>query len=149
MPETRYLNIEDVPRIKSLAEQFYAEGNLPGELDFEIFRGWWEKWLSEGSGIIIAAEDENEILGVIGGLFSNSVTTGDLELNEMFWFMGENARGKGVGKALLYDFIHAGKSAAVDGISMVHLNDEVGQGLSEVFKGIGFKPLEVRYYMEI
>lgn len=148
MPDTRYLNIEDVPRLESLAEQFYAEGNLPGELDFDVFQGWWKKWLSDGSGIIIAAEDDGEILGVIGGLFGNAVTTGALELNEMFWFMGENARGQGVGKALLQAFIHAGKSAGAEGISMVHLCDEVGDRLSEAFKGLGFRPLEVRYYME-
>lgn len=149
MPETRFLDVEDVARLEPLAKQFYGEGHLPGELDWDVFRGWWEKWLTEGTGIIIAAENEGKLLGVIGGLFSPSVTTGALELNEMFWFMDRDARGQGAGKALLHEFIHAGRSAGVEGISMVHLCDEVGHGLAKAFQGIGFNPLEVRYYMEI
>lgn len=148
MAETRFLDADDVPRIQPLAEQFYGEGNLPGTLDWHLFKGWWQKWLSEGSGIIIAAEQGESLLGVIGGLFSPSVTTGALELNEMFWFMDRDARGHGAGKALILEFIQAGKSAGAEGISMVHLCDEVGDRLSEAFKGLGFKPLEVRYYME-
>lgn len=149
MFDIRFMDADEIGRLHPLAEAFYGEGHLPGELDFDVFQSWWEKWITEGTGIVLAAEREGNILGVIGGLFSPSTSTGDMILSEMFWFASPDARGSGAGSALLDRFVVAGKDAGADGVSMVRLTNELGEKLDGVLKKYGFRPLEVHYYLEI
>ncbi len=135
--------------MSTLANEFYAEGDLPGMLDEQRFLSIWEMWLSQGSGLVIGAWHGEQLVGAIGGLFSFSPMTGDLELNEMFWFVGREARKAGVGLDLLDRFEQEARGHQADRVTMVHLANGVGQKVGELLKGRGYAPLEVHYRLEL
>jgi len=138
-----------VEAMRPLAREFYAEGNLPGQLDEDRFLESWHTFIANELGLVMAAWEGDELLGVIGGIKAPSVMTGELELVEQFWFMGKAARGKGVGGALLNAFETAALSEGAARVIMVHLCDEVGEKLARVYEARGFRPLEVHYMKEL
>lgn len=140
---------DQIEAMRPLAREFYAEGNLPGVLDEDRFLNAWAGFVGSGLGVVIAAWDGDELIGVIGGIKAPSVMTGDTELIEQFWFMSKSARGGGIGKALKDRFEVEAKNEGAVRVIMVHLNDEVGEKLAGVYVRSGYRPLETHYVKEI
>lgn len=149
MPEIRFLDYDKVSAMESLAQEFYDQGFLPGEFNWPVFRTNWDCWLRSGAGIVIGAWDGDHLMGAIGGLFSEGFSTGELELSELFWFMGQDARGQGLGQQLLDEFIEAGRRAQARRVYMINLSDGSQSALDQFYRSKGFEPMEKRHVLEL
>ena len=149
MPVIRLILPHEAWLLEGLAEEFFGEGDLPGELDNDRFLSIWEMWLAQGAGIVIGAWREDVMVGAIGGLLAFSHMSGDLELNEMFWFVAATERKTGVGIRMLDAFEDEARKRDVVRVTMVHLANPIGEKVGEIFKDRGYAPLETHYCMEL
>ena len=98
----RELTYQDWQQVKEIYEQGIATGNAT----FQAAAPSWEEW--DGSHVqnsrIVATDDENNILGwaALSPVSGRCVYAG---VGEVSVYVSQNARGRGVGKALLKELI--------------------------------------------
>jgi L-amino acid N-acyltransferase YncA len=105
----RPLGRDDWPRVREI----YLEGILTGHATFESQAPSWERW---DSGHLrdcrFLAHDDAEVLGwaALSPVSSRPVYAG---VTEVSVYVGNTARGKGVGRALLSSLIHSSEAAGI------------------------------------
>lgn len=142
-------DLEDVEwrrDVEQLAYDFFNEAKLPGTFKPALFFASWRSYLLNGVGVLLYADCEKAVSGVIGGILSPSAITGDILLSEAFWFVDNAARGKIIGARLLLEFINIAKELHVDHVTMAHL---VTGDVSAVYTKLGFKLLETHYILTL
>lgn len=112
-----------------------------------------ERWVDRcelailGNAKIFGLKIDNQIVGGICIVFSNSMIDEVLECSELFWYVDEKYRGKGIGLLL-----HAEKYAKERGakrMTMVYLVNSMPQKLEKLYTRMGFRELERSYIKEL
>jgi GNAT superfamily N-acetyltransferase len=139
--------VADIPELYGLAARFYAESNLLGTFDAEMFRANWERILRENVGAIFLLKSGNWLAGALGGVVYPDMYQDRLVATEFFWFVKPESRGSGL---RLYDaFEKWAKERGCQQIRMVHLLDVMPERVSQIYLRLGFTPAEVHYIKEI
>jgi len=144
-----HLGINDIPRVVPLVQEFWAEGFLPGALTPDHFIQTCKNLMGNGSGLIIAAELDGEIIGAIGAIMCHSPNDGALMAHETFWFVTKKHRQGSAGKKLLDTLEEFAKERGATKVMMIRLTDEIGEKLDLVYKAHGYKPVEVHYIKDL
>jgi hypothetical protein len=137
----------DLPRLNDGAQEFYASSRFLSGFDLKRFCSVWESWIGNGIGTIFLLDDGEKIQGALGGLLYPDAYSPSLVATEMFWFVREDSRGKGL--ELYRAFEGWAKEKQADQIRMVHLLDSMPEKLEIVYKRLGFVPAETHYVKEI
>jgi GNAT superfamily N-acetyltransferase len=95
--------------------------------------------MQSDSGVIKIAVQEDKVVGVLGALIFPLYYSDTLAAQELFWYMDEEARGKGLGKKLLQSVEQECKDKGADVLTMVALQ---GTGVGSVYERNGYSPSE-------
>ena len=77
----------------AMGSLFFREAKLPGVFNAEYFQKTWSCLIANGCGNIWTVSKDDQIIGAIGGLQHPDICTGDLVVQEAFWFMHPSQRG--------------------------------------------------------
>jgi GNAT superfamily N-acetyltransferase len=102
----RVASIDDLDRLVELGVQFLTMHFIPGGFDRKSLRDSFIEWLSADNHpcrILVHIDDETCVLdAALGYMAAPAYWRRDqLGAKELFWWVAKEARGKGVGKALL------------------------------------------------
>lgn len=128
---------------------FFAEGNLPGGFDPDVFTRTFDNLIWSGRGIVLASyrlsEHNRTISGALGGVLAPSPFNGKLMAVEMFWFVIEEYRGSADGIRLLKAFEQWAVEQRAEMISMIHLLALQPEKLGKLYQRMGYHPVETNY----
>jgi len=139
----RKLEIEELHKITSLAEEFFSISGITGNFDIPFFIKNWEFFLSSGMGSIFVLDGDEGIIGGIGCIKVPDIITGKPVASEMFWYVKDGRRGDGL---KLFDEFE--KWADDQGCSikrMVHLSNVMPDELKRLYSRRGYREVEIAY----
>lgn len=139
---------EEIEQLTPMAKDFYAAGDLPGTIDTDMFVANWVNWINAGIGVVIGAVVDDRIVGGCGGLVAISPNDGELEAQEMFWYLAEEHRSSGLGLKCLEAWEQVCRARGAQRISMARLCNPLGEKIGKWLESKGYKPVEVRYYKD-
>lgn len=135
----------DMAALKSLGTEFYIESEMPGEFNFEHFISSLR--IAHRASILGLwfLEQDERIVGMIGGLLAPNVFTGKMIAVESFWFVtGEYRRGIS-GVRLLYAFIDWAIESGATAIHMGYMCNINPEHMAKFYMTSGFVPHETMY----
>jgi hypothetical protein len=138
-----------IPELVPLAQQFYAEGDLPGTLDPDVFCQRWAHFLFHGQAILLAAEVDGRLVGSIGAVLTADERDGRLVAHERHWYVTREHRRGPAGIDLFHAFQREARRKGAVRLSMAHLANGLGEKLKPLFLREGFQPAEVHYMRDI
>lgn len=139
-------------KLRSLApgaQEFYASSKFLRKFEIDKFVTFWKNMIESGMGTIIAAFDEGEPIGAIGGLAYPDPYSGEMTVQEFFWFVRPEHRGP-AGLRLYFaleKWAKEEKGATV--IRMAHLTDSMPEKLTRVYTRLGFEHAETVYSKDL
>lgn len=96
--------------------------------------------------IVIVAEKDKKIIGVIGGLISPSIfDSNQLFAQEFIWYVSKNERESSIGIRLLKAFEEECKRQKANLISMIRMNNLYADTLDRFYKMRHYKLMENHY----
>lgn len=134
---------DEVPMLLDGAREFFGEGKLMGELNPVSFVAGWQRLLLSGSGMLLGAYRERQLIGAIGGVILPDFPTGDVVAQEFFWFMIGDQRGSGV--RLLRAFEMRAAMRGAKRIMMMHLTALNSAAMGKLYARLGYTHLENIY----
>lgn len=135
----------DTLAVMDMAERFYLTTHYAsiGPFSHDAVVGIVK--LLHDTGILLLAQTEDEIVGMIGMIVSPlGFSPGFVGAHEVMWYITPEAQGNGAGKALLAAIEPACKGKGVDFIQMAHLHSSPKQA-GEIFARMGYAPTEHFY----
>lgn len=137
----RPVTLDEVPRLLPGAQQFFDEGYLSGTLNEKHFVSALRGFISNGTGIVLAAIENDEFLGSIGGVVYPDYATGDLVAGELFWYVPQEHRGI-IGVRLLKAFEAEAKKHGAARVYMIHLTDTRSEAFKDFYTRSGYRLVE-------
>ncbi len=130
------------------AREFYASSKFLRSFEIDRFVEFWRPILAAEIGVIFVAEDDGEIIGAIGAMSHPDPYSGELVVQEFFWFVRPGHRGSaGLRLYEALEFWARQKGAKV--MRMVHLMDSMPEKLSRVYKRLGYEQVEILYSKDL
>lgn len=147
--EIRPLALEDLLLCESFGHAFHAEKAIPGAFSLEVFLKNWSTFLGSGIGTIFGLWNGMNLVGGIGGIVVADLTTGELVVNELFWYVDPAFRKGSWPIRLLHEFRRWGREKGAVRLRMVHIlmpNESASTvRLAHVYRNMGLRPIEVAY----
>lgn len=130
----------EISRVLPLAERFFIESGEGGTFNPDYFMEWWSKVIASQYGAIVVSERNGQIIGMFGLLADKEYMTGDLVMDEVFWY-GDSSL-----------FPHAIKTAKKIGCKRMyisHTNSLTPDRLQKFYVKSGFQSKYTRYVKEL
>lgn len=136
---------EDIVKSVLLGEQFASQAGVP--FSPEHFTQRLLALHELGVLLFIIAEKSGTILGGIAGVCAQSLFADFYTVEELFWYVGKEWRGGGIGKKLFAAFIHQAQGRKARYVYMVDL--ETGDNVSEQYRKANFVKLESKWVLSL
>lgn len=144
------LQPNELYRLRHIGAQFAEAAKLPVPFNPAHFEAAWARIFELGMGIIMYEENEaGEILGILGGSFSQDLFSGRLVASESFFFVIPEARGSGISRRLIDAFEAEAYLRGAKQIIMVALASLNPEGVGAIYEKRRYSKLEVVYTKEI
>ena len=89
----RELTIDELDQCAPFGMAFHEEVGHPDPFSLASFLEHWEAFYTQGIGVVFGLfEDDDTLIGGIGGVLAKDITSGTLNLNEMFWYVQKDKR---------------------------------------------------------
>ena len=134
---------EDYDQLATIGQK-YANETLLGRLEPGNIAAIIKSCSS--NGIVLIAEVDDRIVGIIAGIFLSGFIKGKF-FDEVIWYVEPKYRGIGV--KLFRRALHLCEQAGCDGIGMTAYNNDQMDLVERFYKKNGFKEVERRYYKHI
>ena len=145
----RKAELKDVPAVVRLVKEFFEESLseygllLESKTIFETLENYAKNYIG------IVAEENGEIVGVVGGLVSSSIfDKGQLVGQETIWYVDKRFRGGVIGLKLIKAFEEECKIRGAKLIAMVNMGNLYTDVLDKIYKRRGYKLMERQYIRE-
>ena len=139
---------EELLELHKVLEPFYEK--MPyrkKRLDGGVWADKWMGLLEAEAGTVIAATENDKIIGGIGLLTYPAFEDDVLNTQEAFWYVKEDNRGAGV---KLYKAAEKyAKEVGSKRLAMIYLETSMPQKVETFYKRIGFKKAETTYIKEL
>jgi len=139
----RFATEEDRAEIERISDK-YARETLLGEMTDEQMAGLID--LCMGDGIVLLAERDSRIVGIIAGRFVEGFSLGKF-FEEILWYVEPGFRGIGI--LLFKKLMTSCAENQCSGVSMWAYCNEHLEGVDRLYKREGFKEIERKYYKKL
>lgn len=134
--------------LKEGAEEFYASSRFLTKFDIDKFVTFWKNAIESGVGIVLVALEDDEIIGAIAGMKYEEPYTGEVSVQEFFWFVRPGHRGM-AGVRLYKAFEDWAREKKATVLRMVHLLDSMPEKLERFYGHQGFVAVEKLYSKDL
>jgi len=139
----RFATEKDRAALEKIGQR-YSEETILGKLTNDQMTGIIDVCLL--SGVVLLAERDNEVVGIIAGRFIDGFSMG-LFFEEVLWYVNPEARGLGI--MLFKRLLKTCEDKGCKGVSMWAYCNEHLEGVDKLYKRSGFKEIERKYYKTI
>lgn len=139
----RAIQPNELNKLISMAQQFWDEGQIPGDFLPSVFERNWARLIGNGHGRIFAYFENNEPVGAIGIIIIKDINNDSKIAEEAFWFVSESSRRVGI-KLFNYAEKYA-KSSGCKRMSMRHLISLQPEKLGAFYERNGYSCIEHAY----
>jgi len=143
----REINIDELPALEPLAKAFYASSRFLRGLDMGRAIAAWAEFIKSGCGTIFAMFHLDMVIGAIGCIRYPDIYSGEPIATEFFWYVFPQHRGQGLN--LYYRFEQWARDTGCRQIRMAHLCDVMPDGMSVLYRELGYEPMETNYVKEL
>lgn len=144
------LSAPELPRLRKIGGLFAEAAKLPVPFNATHFEAAWARILELGMGVVLYEENEaGEILGVLGGSFSQDLFSGRLVASESFMYTLPEARGSGISRRLIDAFEAEAYLRGAKQVIMVALASLSPEEVGAIYEKRRYSKLEVVYTKEI
>lgn len=134
--------VNDLKDCLPCAESFHRVYDPSVEFSCDAFLRYWESILSTGQGFMIMVEHKDgDIVGGVGGVIANFMTSDVKNCIEMFWWVDPEFRGE-VGLKLYKEFEAEAKRMGAERLLMAYMQNSDPDRLARFYKSKGFTPWE-------
>lgn len=130
----------DIPLIMECAREFCAVLDHP--LNEDSYHAFWARTLLDDSGCIFLLQNDNEVVGGIGGVASSDPLSGMKIAIEMFWYVKQQFRQGMWPLRLLREFECWAKMVGCDSINMIHMEKSMPEDMKRIYGRLGFNLIE-------
>lgn len=137
----------DISRLVEMGRNFHASSIYADRVPFseESLSSSLASFLKSDSAVILVAEKDGGVSGVIGGVIGVNYLSGLLAASELFWWVEPDARGIGMPLLTAYEDEVSRRGARHSGMICPH-----GAGYVEkIYSKRGYAPLEGVFYKEM
>lgn len=128
------------------AVAFFNESKIDGVLNFKHFCDSWDNLIGAGAGVVLVNEKDGISNGIIGGLVSQCMMTGDLIATECFWWITPELRnGSPAGIRLFLKWEDIVRAMKVRRIYVGNLHEVNHARMQDLYQHLGYKSLETHY----
>jgi GNAT superfamily N-acetyltransferase len=144
----RIANKDDVPRLVELGLEFLSNHFIPGGYNRESLEASFHEWFADPehpARLLVYVDDRGLILGSLGYVAAPMYWNHDvLGSKELFWWVSREARGAGVGSALLEAY---GKDLDERGIQVGFMTtlDDSTAAAHRILRRCGWVQAEVNF----
>jgi GNAT superfamily N-acetyltransferase len=138
-----------IDAIASTIIAYYRNSSTLISIDLDVVKKNWYGFVSSGMAVVIVAEDQGKIAGVISGLHYPDPLSGRGVAQEVFWFVDPEYRYLGIGESLLKLFSAWAKVKGASAVRVAHLVDLRAEENRKLYESLGFKAAEVSYEKEV
>ncbi len=142
----RRVTEKEIPLLYSLAESFCASSAFIDPFDRDYFTQVWTALITKEIGVIFLLEEQERVVGMLGGIKYPDLQNGTMTATECFWYVLPEKRGRGM--SLLSAFEKWADSQGCKKKIMVHLMDSMPEKLKRVYEHKGYRAVEVHYVKE-
>lgn len=128
------------------AVAFFNESKIDGVLNFKHFCDWWDQAIGISVGVVLVNESEGKSNGIIGGLVSQCMMTGDIIATECFWWIAPELRDHSpAGMRLFLKWEEMVKERYAKRIYVGNLHAVNHDKMQDLYHRLGYKSLETHY----
>lgn len=143
----RQVTVQELAEVSILGPAFFSEGKLPGQFIQSVFISKWTLIIQNGMGFILGLFRDNRIIGAFGAVVAEDLNDAALVANECFWFVNQEARGRGFELLIAYE--EEARKRGVVRCSMIHLVSLQPDKLGELYERRGYRAVETSYFKEL
>lgn len=145
-PEIRQLTADELTLAVEMGPRFFTEAKLPGTFRPEAFLAFWRSFYGQGCGRMYGAFVGGTLVGVVGGLVTPDICTGELRCTELFWWLEPGHRSGRTALDLFAALEGWAAECECEAITFMFVHG-VGNGttLDKWYRRHGYEPLEVHY----
>src|SRR5438046_730546 len=118
------ISLEELMKLEAnteLANSFFNECGIPGIFSLQAFLHNWRMLLNNNMGAIWAYQSNGKTVGMLGGLLSPDMNTGEMTASEAFWYVLKDYRNSIESIKLLIYFEQWAKEIGAKRVVMAHL----------------------------
>lgn len=148
----RRATLEDLPAYTPMAKNFLASTPM-GEIipfDEEAFKIFYTNAMANPDLGAWIAEYDGKAIGGAGALaFPMYFNPAYVSVQEIWWWLEPEARGKGAGKAMYREIEQWAESKGAKALIMVALENGKTHKFEHLYARQGFKPMERTFFREV
>lgn len=141
------LTKEELWKLPVLAEEFYNSSSHLRGFKAEVAVTNWQKLIESDMGVVFGLKDGEDIIGMLGAMKIPDLHTGERLGIEIFWFVSESRRSKGL--LLVKAFEGWGKENRCSRLIMAYMQDLMPEKLEKLYEKLGYTLMEKSYVKEI
>ena len=142
-------NADDLNDCLPCAESFHKVYDPDVPFSKDAFLSYWKSILYTGQGFMIMVEHrDGDIIGGVGGVIANFMTSDVKNCIEMFWWVDPEFRGE-IGLKLYREFESEAKKLGAERLLMAYMNNSDPDRLAKFYKAKGFTPWEYHVIKDI
>lgn len=124
------------------AERFHSIYDPNVQFSGDQFKRFWNGVYGNHNGFIIGLYNEHsEVIGGVGGIITEFMTSEALTCVEMFWYVDEEYRGTWGIKLLKY-FEEMAKASGCVRIAMAYMENSMPERVQKLYTKMGYTPYE-------
>lgn len=141
---SRLLHEDEVSKLIPLGRLFFAESGSAGEFNPPHFASAWASSIAARTGFVLVNECDGSVVAALGAAIWRCPLTGDTISAENFYYSLPNHR-TAANIRLLRDYEQVAKARGAKRVWMVHLKNEAGERIGDLYTRRGYKPRESLY----
>lgn len=139
--------ITDEPDLVRMGEAFWSETPLSkvSKFDPNVLIDFIRVSSISPESSIWVAEGENGVCGVVGGISYPLYFSGDIVVQELFWWVDPESRRTDAGKLLYRALEDWAKETGAVALSMIAIENGKAQSVGKIYERLGFTATEHAY----
>lgn len=141
---------DDLAAVALLGKRFHQYTAWANKVPYSVEGGIAWANLMLDAGLLIVADDGDQLVAVVGGLAAPFLNNPAYTLgSELLWWVNEEHRNSGLGKQLITAIEDAAKTAGCDFWLMVSLEAVEPEKAGAVYERLGYRLIEHSYMKDL
>lgn len=142
----KVLKPSEISLTRRASEAFFRDSKIDGVFNFSHYSARMANLIMLDVGVEIAYVSDNEAVGIIGGVVTPCLFTGDIIAVEQYWYVLPEWRFQGrIGLQLLREFEQYAHGKGAKRSYVGNLQQLNNEKMARLYRRLGYEPLETHF----